>query len=254
MNPPSLSDLMTRFLADPLPAITGGGGDVTPHEVLTAFRIDSRTAWSEAGSVLGLFGVAKPELAAPPEWAALVARAEMTAVPIAIGHYPQLARDVARLVTFEAGPVPHSQDADFPALIRWSKKASLAKSPIERLVAAAVFRLLGRWTDAELILQPDRGEGDGTRSWKALHANEVATLAFVKGEYESALRTWETQPESPAMVFNKGLANLTLGRKERAIGQFQKAISELPADGSWADLARLYQTIAEFSMGRLTNS
>ena len=55
---------MTRYLAAPAgPAESGS--DVVPHEVLTAFRVDARTAWIEAKEAIGLFGESA-DLPAPP--------------------------------------------------------------------------------------------------------------------------------------------------------------------------------------------
>ena len=64
MSPPPLTELLARYLAAP-----GGsepGADVVPHEVLTAFRVDARTAWSEAKEAITLFGGEKPDLRQGP--------------------------------------------------------------------------------------------------------------------------------------------------------------------------------------------
>ncbi|HEY2784899.1 MAG TPA: hypothetical protein VGJ05_07990 [Fimbriiglobus sp.] len=242
MNPPLLADLMTRFLSAH-PGSDGREGDVVPHEVLTAFRVDARTAWAEAKSAAVLFGGEKMNLAVPPEWAALVARAEAVAVPIAIGHYPQLARDVGRLIAFDLQAPSPANDADFPTLRRWAEKESKAGTPADRLAAAAVYRHLGRFDEAAATLASARSVC--TNAWAAVHANESAALYFARGDYAAAAEAWDSMPESPAVAFNRGLVRLALGQREDARTCFRAAASGLPADGSWADLARLYLAVAE---------
>jgi hypothetical protein len=242
MPSPSLTDLMTRFLAAPAgPAETVG--DVVPHEVLTAFRVDARTAWAEAKEAVALFGAGKADLASPAEWPALVVWAEAVAVPIAVGNDPQLARDVGKLIAFEPTPVAVANDADFPALKHWAAKESNAASPLARLFSAAVFRLLGRFDDAAATLASARSICTGT--WAMVLTNEVAALAFARGDYAAAAAAWDALPDSPAAAFNRGLARLALGRRDDARPHLVAAADGLPATSSWADLARLYHAVAE---------
>jgi tetratricopeptide (TPR) repeat protein len=228
MNPPPLSDLMTRFLA--ASAGPAESGDVTPHEVLTAFRVDARTAWAEAKEAAALFGGSKIDAVAPPEWAAVVTWAETVAVPLALGNYPQMARDVGRLVAFDATPVSPAADADFPSLRRWAAKSGI--------LGAALFRVIGRFEDAAEAL---RKADDGS----TLHANESAALLFVRGDYVGAAEAWDRLPESPAAAFNRGLVRHILGDRETARTHLRAAIASLPTNSSWTDLARLYLAISE---------
>jgi hypothetical protein len=214
-----------------------------PHEVLTAFRVDARTAWAEAKEAVTIFGAGKADLAAPTEWPALVVWAEAVAVPIAVGNYPQLARDVGKLIAFEPTPAAAANDADFPALKRWAAKESNAASPLARIFSAAVFRLLGRFDDAAATL--DSAESMCTGAWATVHTNEVAALAFARGDYTAAGAAWDALPDSPAAAFNRGLARLALGRRDEARLHLAAAADGLPATSSWADLARLYLAVAE---------
>jgi tetratricopeptide (TPR) repeat protein len=233
---------MTRFLAAPAP-LAETAGDVVPHEVLTAFRVDARTAWAEAKEAVALFGSGKADLAAPAEWPALVVWAEAVAVPIAVGNYPQLARDVGKLIAFEPTPASAANDADFPALKRWAAKESNTASPLARLFSAALFRLLGRFDDAAATLDSVKSMCVG--AWATVHANEVAALAFARGEYAAASAAWDALPDSPAAAFNRGLARLALGRRDEARPHLAAAVEGLPASSSWADLARLYLAVAD---------
>jgi tetratricopeptide (TPR) repeat protein len=242
MPSPSLSDLMTRFLAAPA-SLADSAGDVVPHEVLTAFRVDARTAWVEAKEAVAFFGAGKADLATPAEWPALVVWAEAVAVPIAIGNYPQLARDVGKLIAFEPTLSAAANDADFPALNRWAAKESNAASPLARLFSAAVFRLLGRFDDAAATL--DSAKSMSTGAWATVLANEISALAFARGEYAAAGAAWDALPDSPATAFNRGLARLALGRRDEARPHLAAAADGLPDASSWADLARLYLAVAE---------
>ena len=72
--PPSLDDLMVRFLATrsdaaSSAAVETAGGDVEPHEVAAGFRVDPRAAWTDAVAAL-----AAALGSTPTEWAALVAQ------------------------------------------------------------------------------------------------------------------------------------------------------------------------------------
>jgi tetratricopeptide (TPR) repeat protein len=233
---------MTRFLAAPAgPAESAG--DVVPHEVLTAFRVDARTALAEAKEAVTFFGAGKADLAAPAEWPALVVWAEAVAVPIAIGNYPQLARDVGKLIAFEPTPAAAANDADFPALTRWAVKEANAASPFARLFSAGVFRLLGRFDHAAATL--DSAKSICTGAWATVLANEVAALAFARGEYAAAMAAWDALPDSPAAAFNRGLARLALGRRDEARPHLAAAADGLPAASSLADLARLYLAVVE---------
>jgi tetratricopeptide (TPR) repeat protein len=241
MPSPSLNDLMTRFLAAQ-PTSGEPAGDVVPHEVLTAFRVDARTAWAEAKDAASFFGAGKADLAATPEWPAVVMWAEAIAVPIAIGNYPQLARDVGKLIAFDLSPATAANEADFPALNRWAAKETKSASPVSRLIAAAMFRLLGRFDDAAGILADAKMVC--TDPWASLHANETAALAFARGNYSAAMKLWDALPDSPAAAFNRGLARLALGRRDEARTHLEIAADGLPADSSWADLAKLYLAVA----------
>jgi hypothetical protein len=245
MTAPLLTDLMTRFLAAPHGSDVPSG-DVVPHEVLTAFRVDARTAWVETKAAVTLLGGEKMDMAAPPEWAAVVSWAEIVAVPIAIGNYPQMAREVGRLISFDLASPPSANEADFSSLKRWAAKEAKANSPAARLTAAATYRLLGRFEDANAVLESAKSTCTGP--WAIVHTNESATLLFAQSDYAIAAQMWNAMPDSPVTAFNRGLAFLALGQRIEAGDQFRTAAGGLPSNASWADLARLYLAVAEMSV------
>jgi tetratricopeptide (TPR) repeat protein len=56
---------------------------------------------------------------------------------------------------------------------------------------------------------------------------------------------WNAIADSPAVLFNRGMANLFLGNLKDARAALSKAIDQLPDDQGWNSLARLYLAVAE---------
>ncbi len=234
---PSLEDLMVRFLAPrsdaAATAVESGGGDVEPYEVATGFRVDPRAAWNDATSQLIAAAVPLPA-SPPPEWATLVnPPASAFAVPMAIGNFPQRVRDLQPLLTkFEPSELrPTGSQQPSPGLstlrtwITTNRKAHPA-------LAAGLSRLIGDFDAAEQLLT-------------AAGTNETAALSWQRGRCEEALAAWAALPDSPAVLFNRGMALLFLGRINEAKPLLTQAVAALPEESGWNALARLYLAVAE---------
>jgi tetratricopeptide (TPR) repeat protein len=233
---PSLEDLMVRFLASrsdaAATAVESGEGDVEPHEVATGFRVDPWTAWNDATSQIN---AATAPL--PPDWATLVNQpASAFAVPMAIGNFPQRVRDLHPLLTrFEPRELRPSGSQSplpgLPALRSWIAN----NASTQPLIAAGLARLIGDFDTAEKLLVAD----------DSATANERAALLWHRGESEEALAIWNSMPENPAAMFNRGMALLFLGRTSEARAALTKAVAVLPEMSGWNALGRLYLALSE---------
>jgi tetratricopeptide (TPR) repeat protein len=243
---PTLHDLMVRFLANRSDASAGAvehvEGDVEPHEVAAGFRVDPRAAWTDANDTLT---AARPEQAKPTlsplptEWATLVAQPSAAfAVAMAAGNFPQRVKDLQPLLTkFDLSALrPSGTTAPTPGfagLRSWAAKQ--AKS--NPLMAAGVSRVLGDFDAADERL--NAAEPGAERE------NERAALLWHRGECEKALAAWDAMPETPAVLFNRGMALLFLGKLPEARAALAKAVAVLPENHGWSALAKLYLSLAE---------
>jgi tetratricopeptide (TPR) repeat protein len=238
---PTIDSLMVRFLASrsdaAAPAVETGEGEVEPHEVAAGFRVDPRAAWLDATAAITTGGNAPPPAGPPPtEWAALVAQpAAAFALPMAAGHFPQRVKDLQPLLAkFNPNELrPHGGQhptPGFAGLRNWLAKTG----PASPLVAAGIARTLGDFDTAEkLLTEVDRTE------------NETAALLWSKGEGDAAMAVWDGVAESPAVLFNRGMARLFLGRVAEAREWLRKAVDAIPDASGWNALARLYLAVAE---------
>jgi tetratricopeptide (TPR) repeat protein len=174
----------------------------------------------------------------PPEWPTLVAQQEpAVALAFCLGNYPQMVRNLHPLLTREPAAlrdVP-GQPVSAPALIEWTNRNH--DGP-HQLLAAAVSRLARRFDRAEELLTTVPG------GWQNVHNNEVAALAWHRGQAEKALALWQSAPESAPVLFNRGMALLFLGRPGEAIEPLKKASAALPESSPWYHLGRLYLALA----------
>jgi tetratricopeptide (TPR) repeat protein len=233
---PSLEDLMIRFLASrsdaAATAVEFGEGDVEPHEVATGFRVDPWAAWNDATSQINAAAVPLP-----PDWATLVNQpASAFAVPMAIGNFPQRVRDLhPLLIKFEPTELrPSGSQTPMPglaALRSWISKNAASQA----LVAAGVARAVGDFETAEKLLTTNDPAA----------TNERAALLWHRGRCEEALTAWNAMPESPAVLFNRGMALLFLGNLAEAKIALEKAAAVLPETSGWKTLALLYLSVAE---------
>jgi hypothetical protein len=255
---PTLEDLMVGFLASRSDAATAAvepAGEVEPYEVAAGFRVDPRAAWTDAVAALAAArpahnpGVHTPGSPLPTEWAGLVAQpAAAFAVPCAAGGFPQRVKDLqpmlARFAPAELRPTGNSYPAPgLSGLRAWVVKQAKAKEPAVVVLAAGVARSMGEldWAD-ELLKSVEPAAGDALRPvWE----NERAALLWDRGRCDEALAAWDALAETPAVLFNRGMARLFLGKTAEARAALAKAVDAFSEDSGWNALARLYQTLSE---------
>ena len=244
---PSLEDLMVRFLANRSDASTGAvehvEGEVEPYEVAAGFRVDPRAAWTDANDTLTAArpdqskGISLPPL--PTEWATLAAQPSAAfAVAMAAGNFPQRVKDLQPLLSkFDPEALRPTGTAaptqGFAGLRSWAAKQ--AKS--NPLMAGGIARVLGDFEAAEERLAS--AEAGPERE------NEQAALLWHRGKCEQALAAWNAMAETPAVLFNRGMAMLFLGRLPEARVALARAVEVLPENHGWNALAKLYQSLAE---------
>jgi hypothetical protein len=235
---PALSDLMVRFLATRSDAATAAvepAGEVEPHEVAAGFRVDPRTAWTDA--VAAAPTASSP---VPNDWTSWVNQpAPAFAVAMAAGNFPQRVKDLHPLIAkFDAKKLRPSGDSvpthGLTGLRSWVEKEAKSGSA---LLAAGVARSLGDFDRADAILKslPDSPAVE----------NERAALLWHRGDCEAALKAWKAMPDSPAVRFNRGMAMLFTGNAKAARTELSAAAASLPEASGWHALARLYQAVAE---------
>jgi tetratricopeptide (TPR) repeat protein len=252
-TPPSLADLMLRYVNRPvdagsLEAEASALGEVEPHEVAVGFRSDPRLAWDEGFSVLAALEMKDHKrLTAPADWPGLVARHESVAAqPMALAAYPQRVRDLTNLLQAVdltgLRPSGGSQPAS-PSLRNWANKQVQKGDPTETLLAAAVLREANDLDQAEALLTNPRSQLPET--FRPACINEEAALLWQKGRAEQALALWGTLPESAASFFNRGMALLFLEQIGKAREMLQKAVGLLPENAGWHHLGNLYLALAQ---------
>ncbi len=235
---PSLEDLMVRFLATrsdaAATAVESGEGEVEPHEVATGFRVDPRAAWNDATTPIDAAAPASP----PPDWGTIVNQSSpVCAIAMALGNFPQRVRDLHLLmVRFEPAEMRPGQEHNalhgFSSLRTWIARNALTQP----LLSAGLARLLGDFDSAGRIL--------AAQSSSAAE-NERAALLWHAGKCEEALSAWEAAVESPAVLFNRGMAMLFLGKIAAARTALNAAAAAIPESSGWNHLARLYLAVAE---------
>lgn len=240
----SVSDLFSQYLKKQIDAHSAGlghaepTGDAQPHEAVPVQPVDPALAWKDAVAGVRLSGKSK-DFDVPPEWPALVARQEpAVALAFALGNFPQLVRNLHPLLSGQPAALrdgPREAPAA-PALREWAAEAGDESA---RLLAAGVLRLARQFDAAEaaLAFTPSAENSE-------LHGNERAALAWHRGEAEKALALWQSLPDSAVTHFNRGMAQLFLGRNAEAAGSLAAAVALLPEDSAWHHLGQLYLTLA----------
>jgi hypothetical protein len=264
---PTLEELMVRFLAsrsDAAAAAVEPLGEVEPYEVAAGFRVDPRAAWTDAVSPLaaarpdhgnpgvntpGSPNTGSPVPPTPPEWPGLVGQpAAAFAVACAAGNFPQRVKDLQPLLNRFAPAELRPGGNGFPApglsgLRAWVVKQAKTNQPAAVILAAGVARAMGEldWAE-ELLKAVEPAAGDGLRpAWE----NERAALLWDRGRSTEALAAWDALPDSPAVLFNRGMARLFLGKSAEARPMLAKAAEAFPETNGWHALARLYLTLSE---------
>lgn len=246
-QPLSVADLLGRYLARQVEAQLHGlghpepTGDAFPHDIGAVQPVEPRLAFADAVAAADSFLLpGKPKFPVPPDWPTLVAGLEPAfAVAFALGNFPQMVRDVAPLLAGEPLTLPAvgGEPLAVPRLLEWAERAA---DDATRLLAAGALRLARQFDAAERLLAVTPSP-----NWEAPHANELAALAWHRGDAAHALTLWQHQQECPAVLFNRGMATLFLGDAGSAVVGLRHAVVALPETGAWHHLASLYLTLAE---------
>jgi tetratricopeptide (TPR) repeat protein len=249
---PTLEELLGRFLQRQAAAHECGltlpesFGEVVPHDAAPVQPVDPRMAWDEALAAPRFF-LDFTRCDTPPDWATLVVGHEPeAALAFAAGNFPQLVRNLLPLWQTEdfgtLRPVGGSA-APNSALITWGREKLGKQQFPQALVAIGALRLARQWESAEQLLRDHAAEVPA--AWLAAWENERAALAWHRGQSDEAAKMWRSQADSVPVLFNRGMAALFLGRHAEARKALQTAVTELPEDGAWHHLGRLYLELAE---------
>ncbi len=211
---------------------------VLPHDPGQLLPTDPALAWDNAVAVLPyLASKALPAPEAPPAWAALLRKKDQestAALAFCLGNFPQMVRDRHPLLGGDLaalGTAPVSS-APTPGLVEWARGAH----GVQALLAAGVLRLDGQLDEADAVLR----SADVPAPLQALRANEAAALQWHRGRADEALASWQAQPASVPVLFNRGMAALFLGRIPDARAALTEAVAQLPETSAWHHLGQLY--------------
>lgn len=261
MGPPNLGQLLAGFLRQAAANKIGSSGDllpdlgeVVPFQATAVYSVDPATAFRDAMVAASLFldrdeAEAFASIKRPVEWSALVATQEsMVAVPLCLGNFPQLLKDVNPLLTQAPAAQLHARPSHLsavPGLAEWGKRMAGQARWAEALFAAGGLRLAQQFDPAKELLEQTRRAAPA--SWRGLLRNEEAALAWHRHDAEAASRLWEQhpQPDHPVILFNRGMAGLFFQRGAEAKGLLARAADAFSETNPWQHLARLYVTIAE---------
>jgi len=221
--------------------------EIVPFEAGPVQPVDAQLALDESAVALRLFG---PDLVrqtpkAPAGWVALVAQSEpQVAVAFCVGNFPQLVRDFHRLLQpldlTTLRPRPGAPVAA-PAFLEWAEQVGRQPAFPQIFFTLGGLRLARRFEEAEQLV---RRTSEIPTACRAAWENEVAALAWHQGKAEEAAAAWQTQAPSLPVRFNQAMAELFLGRPGAARGVLESVMAELPEDGAWHHLARLYHTLS----------
>jgi len=220
--------------------------EVLPYEAGPVQPIDAKLAWDETlyvAASVGLTSVASP----PPHWSSLVAAHEpVVALACALGNFPQMVRHFHTILqsTGLRPPVAGTSRPSMAAteVLDWARKVAASKQYPQLLLAIGTLRLAKQFDDAAKLVQShDDSVPAGLRTaWD----NEKAALAWHQGQAEEASALWHRLEANAVTLFNRGMADLFLGRTNEAQTWLGQAIASLPEDRAWHHLARLYLTLA----------
>lgn len=252
---PALADLFAHYLTKQVSAQAAGLSDpalvdeVVPFEAAPVQPVEPRSAWEEAVAVVEFFHPAANAKmwSAPPDWPGLVqAHEPALALAFCLGNFPQLVRtlqpllqssDLTQLRPAEGRPVSAA------ALLTWTGQLVQKKQYPQTLLAVGALRLARQFDRAAELINQHRA--DVPSEWQAFWSNEVAALAWHRGQADEAASQWDTQAESIPVLFNRGMAALFLNHPAKARNSLTQAVAQLPETSAWHHLGQLYLTLAE---------
>jgi tetratricopeptide (TPR) repeat protein len=225
-----------------------GPAEVVPFDAVPLQPVDPKAAWGAAVEAARFYGNGATSMpTVPPGWPQLVAQCEPElALPFCLGNYPQLVRTLApfigptELVRLRptGGRARRNASVDEDPVL-----ANPTNHPVQPLLNAALFRLMKDFDRATEVLRKhaDKVPAEYRTAW----ANEEAALAWQGGRAEEARASWESQPDSAPVLFNRGLAALFSDRTTDARSLLKKAISQISDDSPWYHLGSFYIAVAE---------
>jgi hypothetical protein len=250
---PSLPALFRQYLEKQTAArATGlaeaGSAEVVPFDAVPLQPIDPKAAWGAALEAARFYGSRATSMpTVPPTWPQLVAQCEPElALPFCLGNYPQLVRTLAPFI----GPTELVRLRPTGARARRNASVDVGplpanppNHPVQPLLNAALFRLMKDFDRASDGLREyaDKVPAEYRAAW----ANEEAALAWQSGRAEEAATSWESQPDSAPILFNRGLAALFSDRTTDARSLLKKSISQISDDSPWYHLGSFYIAVAE---------
>jgi hypothetical protein len=248
---PDLADLFAGYLEKQALVRSAGLalpelGEVVPHEAAPVQPVDPQLAWSESLEAARLLKAkaGAESWSVPPDWAALVVGQEpAVALSFSLGNFPQLVRHLHLLLHPQTGsghavgrPIPA------PALVDWAERVARSNDFPQLLLAIGCLRLGRHFELAEQIVS---GARKVPAAWQTCWANEMAALAWHRGDRERAVASWQRQPDSVPVHFNRGMSALFLGRPAEARTHLDRAVAQLPEASAWHHLGQLYRTLAD---------
>lgn len=249
---PKLSDLLSRYLNQRSSAHSAGlasfdSREVTPYEAGPVQPIDPKPAWDEALTVLQHYPSSRSEsLSAPPHWPQLVAGHEpVVALAWCVGNFPQLVRNFHQILHHanlsELRPMC-GRPVSTPALLDWAQHSTSRQEFPGALLALGALRLSKQFDQADALVA--KLESNVPASWRAAWDNELAALAWHRGESEEAMRRWAAAKPSLPVLFNRGMAYLFFGQLPAARDMFKTVIERIPESSGWHHLASLYLALS----------
>lgn len=249
---PKLDELMARYLQRQAEAHQAGlasfdPGEVTPYEAGPVQPIDAKMAWDEAIKAVEVLTSTKAKMQAPPGWATLVAGHEpAVALAFCVGNFPQLVRNfhmILQKANLEDLRPQAGRPTTVPGLEDWARETAAKGKYPQVLLALGALRLAKQFDQADRFIADN--DAAIPEDWRAAWENEKAALAWHRGEPEKARDMWHRQEASLPVLFNRGMADLFLGRAEAGRQAMKDAVAALPESGAWHHLARLYLTLAQ---------
>jgi len=251
---PKLDTLLARYLQRRTDAQREGVasfdvGEVTPYDSGPVQPVDAKLAWDEAKAAISAIARTQGGAAtkAPAGWSQLVASHEpVVALALCVGNYPQLVRNFHQIL-HKADLTQLRPQAGrtvvIPGVEAWVNKAEASEKTSQWLLALGVLRLSKQFDAADAFIE--RNESRIPTDDRAAWENEKAALAWHRGDAEKAYDIWARQEETVAVLFNRGMADLFLGRPQSARIALTRAVAQMPEAGAWHHLAQLYLTLAQ---------
>jgi hypothetical protein len=249
---PRLGDLLARYLQKQAEACAVGAAaspdEVTPYEAGPVQPIDPKLAWDES---LAVFALGEPAVntrgwKAPPGWPTLVAAHEpVVALALCAGNFPQLVRNfhmILQTADLKSLRPQLGREVALPELTAWVDAVAAGLQFPQMVLALGSLRLAKQMESAEGFVRTMNGAIPAT--WRAAWENEKAALAWHAGRPGEALAAWQKLTLTPAVQFNRGMAELFIGDVAAASEHLGAAVARIPQSSAWHHLGKLYLTLA----------